>query len=164
MTYGLLAVCGVARVPETPSVLGAVEWTAAALLVALSVLTWRQSKHVLVPDAEARWTGHGMSYLTGLTVGISYPPVMLTWLMGVALVKAMNLVVSFSPWLAVGFVLSGGAGLFSYMAVLTLVLSRTHHFYGAGTVRLIYRGLSILLGVIAGGFFVNGAFRLAHVP
>jgi hypothetical protein len=160
MTYGLLAVFGVARFLNSPTVLARVQWIAAALLVGLAILTWRQSNQVLVPDEQARWTGGGISYLTGLTVGISYPPIMLSWLMGMAFVKGIMLVESFHPALAVAFVLGGGAGLFSYMAVLTLIVRRTNHFYNRATIRLIYRGLSLLLAMIALGFFLNGAYRL----
>ena len=55
---------------------------------------------------------------------------------------------------------AGGAGLFSYMAVLTLILRKTHHFYSDQTIRRIYRGLSILLGIIALGLFFAGAVHV----
>jgi threonine/homoserine/homoserine lactone efflux protein len=161
MVYGFLALFGLARFLDYPVLLVSIQWVGAAILVALCFLTWRQSMKVLLPDEEAAWTGGGISYLTGFVVGISYPPIMLSWLLGVALVKGVVLVDSFHPLMVVSFVLSGGAGLFSYMAVLTLILRRTHHFYSEKTVRFIYRGLSILLGVIALGFFVSGVYRLS---
>lgn len=160
MMYGCLALFGVARFLDSPSVLTRVQWAAGTVLVALSVLTWRQSRQVFVSDEQARWTGGGISYLTGLTIGLSYPPIMLSWLMGMTFVKGIMLVDSFRPSLAIGFVLAGGAGLYSYMAVLTLIVRRTHHSYDKDTIRHIYRGLSILLATIALAFFINGALRL----
>jgi len=160
MFYGFLALFGLSRFLEKTSFLIGFQWVAAVLLAVLSYLTWWQSKRVLVPDEEKGWAGGGISYLTGLTVGISYPPIMLTWLMGAAIAKGMKLTENFPPHLAACFVLAGGAGLFSYMAVLTLILRKTHHFYSDKTIRRIYQGLSILLGLISLGFLCSGAFRI----
>jgi threonine/homoserine/homoserine lactone efflux protein len=159
ITYGFVALFGLARFLEHPAFLAGFQWMTACILTVLSMVTWRQSNAVPAPDADTAWAGGGMSYLTGLAVGVSYPPIMLSWLMGFALVKGMRLTESFHPSLAAGFVLSGGAGLFSYMVVLTLVLRRTRRFHTEQTVRLVYRGLSVLLGVIAFALIVGGALR-----
>lgn len=166
ITYGFLAIFGLARFLESPPFLAGFLWLSAVVLTILSVLTWRQSHRALALDEEAVWTDGGISYLTGLTVAMSYPPIVFSWLMGVALVKGMKLVESFQPHVAAGFVLAGGAGLFSYMAVLTLILRRTRRFHTEQTVRLVYRGLSILLGTIALGLCINGVWRIlsTHAP
>ncbi len=156
MTYGFLALFGVARFLEDPSILVGFHWTTSAILAALSCLTWRQSAGTFASGLGADWSGHRTSYLTGLMVGISYPPIMLSWLLGAGLVKGMRMVDSFHPSLTAGFVLAGGAGLFSYLMVLTFILRRTHRFHSVRSVRVVYRGLSVLLGVIALGFFIKG--------
>jgi len=159
MLYGLLALFGIAPFLERPSVVAAFGWVGAVVLGTLSVLLWRQAEKVHAPDPKARWAGHGMSYLTGFTVGITYPPIMVTWLFGATLVKHLGLVPDFTPTLRVAFVLSGGAGLFSYPALLAVALKRTHHYFSDRAMRRLYKGLAILLGLLGLVFLVGGILK-----
>ncbi len=159
MAYGFLALLGAGRFLEYPPVLVVCQWGAAAVLLVLSRMTWRQSRSSHPAGVDAGSTGKGASYLTGLTIGICYPPIMLSWLIAAGLAKGTILAGSLHPHVVTGFVLSGGAGLFSYLVVLTLVLRRTRRFLSAHSVRVIYRGLSVLLGLISMVLFINGLLR-----
>jgi threonine/homoserine/homoserine lactone efflux protein len=160
MAYGCLALLGAARFLEHPAILGAVQGGAAVVLSGLAIVTWRQSKSVALPGDRLAWADAGASYLTGLSVGLSYPPIMFSWLAGMAVVKILIAQAELPPAIIVGFVVAGGAGLFSYMAVLTLMLRRTRRFYSSSTIRNVYRSLSILLGVIAVALLCRAAWSL----
>ena len=87
MTYGFLALFGLARFLDNHIFLAGFHWTASVILMALARLTWRQSAGALDSSGSAAWHGGRACYLAGVTIGISYPPIMLSWLMGAALLK-----------------------------------------------------------------------------
>ncbi len=160
MMYGALALFGIAPFLEKPAVLAVFGWAGAGVLAVLAALTWRQADKVQAPNAKAQWTGDGASYLTGFVLGITYPPIMLSWLLAVALVKGMGLTGSFTPPLRAAFIVAGGSGLFSYQVVLASVLRRTRHFFSDRTMRRVYRGLSMVLAILSVGFLVAGILKM----
>lgn len=160
MTYGFLALFGLAPFLEKPHVLGCFQGIGAIVLFFLAYHTYRQSFKAHTPEQTAAWTGARASYLTGWVLGITYPPIMFVWLAGTAFLRSVGLMSPHDPHQAVLFVLAGSAGLFSYLALLTWILYRTHHFYSENTLRKIIRGLSILLAIIALVFTMQGLHRL----
>jgi threonine/homoserine/homoserine lactone efflux protein len=155
MMYGFLALFGLAPFLEKPHVLGCFQAIGSAVLVFLAFYTWRQSQNAHSPEPNAAWTGAGTSYLTGLVLGLTYPPIMFVWLAGCAFMRTLGWMAPHDTHQAVLFVLGGSAGLFSYLALITFILYRTHHFYSQAALQNIYRALSILLGLIAIVFIVQ---------
>jgi hypothetical protein len=147
--YGLVAVFATTRLGWSIEFGAPARWLAPAIAATVSWLTWRQAVRLATPGMPAAWSSPGASFLTGLSVSAAYPPIMLTWLAGLTFVRSMRLVDAWPPALVAAFVLAGGAGLFSYQALLTVVLRRTRHLRQEGSAGRALRGLSIALGAVA---------------
>lgn len=159
-TYGFLALFGLASFLEKPWVLGTFQAVGALALGFLAVHTWRQSVKTETRQASAAWTGAGPSFWTGWVLGFTYPPIMFVWLAGAALLRGWGVLPTGDPWAASVFVLSGALGILGYMAFLTKLLARTHHFYSPGTLKKIHHALAVLLAVLSLAFAYQAAKRL----
>ena len=160
MMYGFVALFGIAPFLEKPVVLEAFGWVGALVLAVLAVSIWRQAEKVQARDAAPRWASSHVSYLTGFLLGVTYPPIMLSWLVGFALIKKTGLVTDFTPLLRTAFVVAGGAGLFSYQVLLAMMIRRTHHLLTHRTLAHIHRVLAVILALLSMGFLASGIQKM----
>jgi threonine/homoserine/homoserine lactone efflux protein len=157
LVYGVIALFGIAPVMERPGVLAGFDIVAAALLWLLSVITLRSRHHVHTPgQARARLAGRGGAYLTGFMLAFSNPPMILTWLLGVALAKRIGLASPFPLGARALFIAGGVLGLASYLGLLAVVLYRVKHFIPAAALAKVYLWLGIALFVLS-FYFIYGA-------
>ncbi len=159
VVYGGVALFGIAPVLETPWVLAAFNITGALLLWLLAFLTLRQSRLPLDLSGQhsalrsGRW-----AYVTGFSLAFSNPPMVLSWLLGVALAKRLGLANPFPASAKAAFLAGGALGLASYLMLLGLVMYRIKHFIPISAVGKVYRWLGIMLLALS-GYFVYGAVR-----
>ncbi len=146
IVYGGVALFGIAPILETPWVLAAFNAAGVVILWILGIVTLRESRrpHDLRGEAGAfgslRW-----AWVTGFTLAASNPPMILSWLLGVAVAKHLGLATPF-PFSARALFLAGGAlGLGSYLAVLGVVLYRVKHFIPAHALNRVYFWLGVTL-------------------
>ena len=157
--YGAISLYGLAPFMEIPWVLGAFNALGVVILWVLSALTLKESKkpHDLLLETTSlkskKW-----SFLTGFTLAFSNPPMILTWLMGVALAKRLGLAEHFDAASKLIFLLGGVLGLGTYLLALSFVLHRVKHFIPTQSIGRIYYWLGITL-LILSFFFVYSAFR-----
>jgi threonine/homoserine/homoserine lactone efflux protein len=158
LVYGVVALFGIAPFMERPGVLAAFDVAGAALLWILAAITLR-AEHKGDPLAETRKrSGSASAYLTGFMLAFSNPPMILTWLLGVALAKRLGLATPFPASAKAIFIAGGVAGLASYLSLLAEVLYRVKHFISGAALGKVYRWLGIGLFVLS-FYFIYGAVQ-----
>jgi threonine/homoserine/homoserine lactone efflux protein len=157
--YGVIALFGIAPFLEIPKVLAAFHVLGAFILWILTYLTWKESRKPHDLDLEKsslkskRW-----AYLTGFTVALSNPPMILSWLVGVTLAKRFGLATPFTDTTKILFIAGGALGLGGYLSALGVLMYRVKHVIPLKAMGSIYRWLAVTLFVLS-WFFVYGAVR-----
>ena len=159
LIYGSIALFGLAPFMEVPWVLGAFNALGVIILWILSYLTLKESQkpHELFLETGGL-TSKRWAFFSGFSLAFSNPPMILTWLMGVALAKRAGLADDFSTFAKLVFLIGGALGLASYLFGLSAVLHRVKHFIPSQSMGKIYRWLAILLFFLS-FFFVYSAFQ-----
>ncbi len=159
IVYGVVALFGIAPILDIPSVLAGFHVAGAIILWVLTWMTWRDSRKPHDVDLQnsslksKRW-----GYLTGFSVAMTNPPMILSWLVGVTLAKRLGLATPLSDTAKVLFIAGGALGLGGYLTVLGLVVYRVKHMIPVKAIGTIYRWLAVTLFVLS-WFFVYGAVR-----
>jgi len=157
--YGAIALFGIAPFMESRWVLAAFYATGAIVLWLLGYLTLRECRRpqdLLTPHAALkarRW-----AWLTGFSLAVSNPQMMLSWLLGVALAKRFGVATPFPNSAKVVFIAGGALGLGSYLALLGGVMYRIKHVISAAVLGKVYRWLGAALFLLS-LFFVYGVAR-----
>jgi threonine/homoserine/homoserine lactone efflux protein len=165
LVYGVIALFGIAPFMERPAVLAAFDIGGAVLLWILAGTTlW--GHHRADPSGPKRTmlVGRHGAYITGFMLAFSNPPMILTWLLGVALAKRLGLATPFPASARALFIAGGVLGLASYLGLLAEVLHRIKHFIAASTLDKVYRWLGVVLFLLS-FYFIYGAvqyFFLSH--
>jgi threonine/homoserine/homoserine lactone efflux protein len=159
LVYGVIALFAIAPIMERPGVLAGFDIAGAALLWVLAVVTLR-GRHRVQPLGRTRamLAGPGGAYLTGFMLAFSNPPMILTWLLGVALAKRVGLASPFPLGARAIFIGGGVLGLGSYLGLLAVVLYRVKHFIPVAALGKIYLWLGIALWVLS-FYFIYGAVQ-----
>jgi threonine/homoserine/homoserine lactone efflux protein len=158
--YGVIALFGVAPFLDVPWIMAVFSAVGAVLLWVLAYLTLRESKrpHGLRLDLDSlkskRW-----AYVTGFSLAVTNPPMILTWLYGVTLAKHLGLATPFTGSAKAIFIAGGALGLGGYLAGLSLVMYRIKHFIPLKAIGRIYYWLGIGLFLLS-FFFVYNFVRI----
>jgi threonine/homoserine/homoserine lactone efflux protein len=152
--YGIIALFGIAPFLEHPDVLAVFNAVAAVLLWVLGILTLRESKkpHEVRLEQSSlkkkRW-----AYLTGFSLAATNPPMILTWIYGVALAKHLGLATPFPTNLKILFIAGGALGLGGYLGSVSVVMHRIKRFIPMKALGRVYHWLGIGLFLLS-FFFV----------
>ena len=165
--YGTIALYGIAPFFEVPAVMASFNAVGAVVLWALAYLTIKESKkphHLQLEQPLLRKKRWG--YLTGFSLAVTNPPMILTWLYGVALAKHFGLANPFSGSLKALFILGGVLGLGGYLASLAVVMYRIKHFIPMEALKKVYYWLGIVLFILSFFFVYNAQkyFFRRHDP
>jgi threonine/homoserine/homoserine lactone efflux protein len=157
--YGIVALFGIAPVLEAPRVLALFNAVGAVLLWILAYLTLKESRkpHVLHLANSSLSSGR-RAYVTGFSLAVSNPQMMLSWLLGVAFAKRLGIASPFPPSGKALFVAGGALGLGGYLVVLGAVMHRIKHFIPARALGKVYFWLGVTL-LLLSCYFVYGATR-----
>jgi threonine/homoserine/homoserine lactone efflux protein len=153
--YGTVALFGIAPFLEVPAVLAAFSGAGAVILWALSYRTWRESQHPHAPDMQRSLSSHRWALATGFFLAISNPPLVFTWLLGIAVAKRIGLVPVLTHAAKLYFVAGGVLGLGGYLVLMSLATHRIRHFLSMQALRRVYRWLAVVLFVLS-FYFVHG--------
>lgn len=157
--YGAVALYGLAPFMEIPWVLGAFNVLGVIILWVLSALTLRESKKPPeVIFGKSPLESKRLAYFTGFSLAFSNPPIILSWLLGVALAKRLGLAESFDGTAKFTFLTGGAMGLGSYLLALSSILQRIKRFVPLQSVGRIYYWLGIVLFFLS-FFFAYSAYR-----
>jgi threonine/homoserine/homoserine lactone efflux protein len=154
--YGAIALFGVAPFLDIPWVMAVFSAVGAVVLWALAYWTLKESKkpHHLRLDLNSlkskRW-----AYVTGFSLAVTNPPMILTWLYGATLAKHLGLATPFTAQAKAFFIAGGALGLGGYLAGLSLVMYRLKHFIPLKMIGKVYYWLGIGLFVLSSFFIYN---------
>jgi threonine/homoserine/homoserine lactone efflux protein len=158
--YGFIALFGVAPFLDIPWVMAAFSAVGAFVLWILAYMTIRESKkphHLRLAMGSLK--SKRRAYVTGFSLAVTNPPMILTWLYGVALAKHLGLATPFSTQARAIFIAGGALGLGGYLAGLSLVMFRIKHFIPLKAIGKVYYWLGIGLFVLS-FFFVYNFLRI----
>lgn len=159
LIYGTIALFGVAPFLEYPRVSLAFNALGVVLLWLLAYLTYRQSQHPpQVSLASPALKSRRWAYLTGLSLGLSNPPIVLSWLLGVSAARQMGLVSPLTTTSKIVFLAGGTAGLGGYLSVLAVVLHHFKRFIPVGALGRVYFWLGVALFCLS-FYFVYGVAK-----
>lgn len=162
IVYGAIALFGIAPALEEPGVLAGFNAAGAAVLWALTWHTWHESKKPHDLDAH-HWSirSKRWAYLTGFSVGMSNPPIILSWLVGVTLAKRFGLASPLTTHAKLLFIGGGALGLGGYLAALGVVMHRVKHMISPRAMASVYRWLAVTLFGLS-WVFVYGVIHYFH--
>jgi len=103
-----------------------------------------------------------LSYVTGFSLAVTNPMMILWWLFGLHFAQELHLVNTLAPTVSVTFLVFGGLGLGSYLTTLMLVLHHTKKLLSDKTQRRIRYWLGVVLLVLAGYFFIRAIQVFMH--
>ncbi len=159
-TYGLIALFGLAPFLRLRWVTAAFNVAGALVLWGLAFFTLRESRRPPAVRLESAWlTRMGHSFVTGYSLAVTNPQMVLTWLWGAAFAHRLGLLDTASAAARVVFVAGGVLGLGSYLTALSLTVRRMRHFIRPHTISRVYFWLGLAL-IALSGFFVWQAVRL----
>jgi threonine/homoserine/homoserine lactone efflux protein len=159
LVYGTVALFGIAPFMETPWVLASFNALGVLVLWILGFVTLRESRkpHDLGQQSAAfgskRW-----AWLTGFSLAGTNPPMILSWLLGVALAKRLGMASPFPASARALFLAGGVLGLASYLLFLGAVLSHFKRFVPTKALGKVYYWLGITLFVLS-LYFAVGVLR-----
>ncbi len=161
--YGIIALFGIAPFFEVPVVLAIFSAVGAVVLWVLAYWTLKEGKkpHEVRMDKQNALGRKGKAYLTGFSLAVSNPPMMLTWLYGVTLARHLGLANPLTTSLKVIFIAGGALGLGTYLGLLSLILHKAKHFIPLKTLGKIYSWMGIALLVLS-IYFVYAFFKYLH--
>jgi threonine/homoserine/homoserine lactone efflux protein len=159
LVYGSVALFGIAPFLETPWVLACFNALGVLVLWALGFRTLRQSRK---PRAlrlhSSSFASKRLAWVTGFSLAGTNPPIILSWLLGVALAKRLGLASPFPASARALFVAGGVLGLASYLLILGAVLSHFKRFVPKKALGKIYRWLALSLFLLS-LYFAYGVIR-----
>jgi threonine/homoserine/homoserine lactone efflux protein len=157
--YGSIALFGLAPFMEVPWVLGAFNALGVIILWILSFLTFKESKkphEVLLETGTLK--SKKWAFFSGFSLAFSNPPMILTWLLGVALAKRAGLADHFDTSAKLLFLTGGALGLGAYLLSLSFILHRIKHFIPRQSIGKIYHWLGIILFLLS-FLFIYSSFQ-----
>jgi threonine/homoserine/homoserine lactone efflux protein len=158
--YGVVALYGIAPILELPRVTAIFSAVGAVVLWVLAYMTIRESRkphHIRLNQSSLK--SKHWAYVTGFSLAVTNPPMILTWLYGATLARHIVLAGPFTPGLKALFIAGGALGLGSYLSVLSVVMYRIKHFIPLKALGRVYYWLGIGLLVLS-LFFVYNFLRL----
>ena len=159
IVYGVIAVFGIAPFMELPLVLAVFNAAGAVILWILAMVTIRQSRQPSGIDLNHSSLRSGrLAYVTGFSLAVSNPPIMLAWLLGLTLAKQFGLASPFPFWSKVLYIAGGAIGLGSHLGILGVFMHRVKHFIPVHKLGRVYYWLGITLAVLS-LYFIFGAAK-----
>lgn len=158
--YGFIALFGVPPFLQTQIVIAVFELVGAVILWILAFLTFKEvSKPHIMDITSSILKSRRLSFITGFSLAITNPMMILWWLIGVQVVKDLGLVGTFTLAISISFLFFGGLGLASYLTVLAMVVHWAKRFLPNRVMRRVYFVLGLLL-VILSVYFLMSSIRI----
>jgi len=161
--YGAIALFGIAPVLQVPSVLAAFSAAGAFILWLLAYRTWLESRKPHELDLHESLASGRWALVTGFLLGMSNPPIILSWLFGAAVATRIGLAPFVTHAAKLNFVGGGALGLAAYLVTMSLVTHRMRHFLSVGALRRVYLWLAVALFLLS-FYFVHGVWTYFSRP
>jgi len=154
--YGFIALFGVAPFFSNQKAVAIFELCGAVILWILAYLTLKEgTKPHLLKFTPSFLKSRRIALITGFSLSIINPMMIFWWLVGVQIVRHLDLVDTFTPALSLSFVLCGVLGLATYLTVLAIALHWAKKFFSNRAMKKIYVALGLVLIVLSFVFLIN---------
>src|SRR4030042_171513 len=154
--YGVIALFGVAPFFNNQKAVAIFELCGAVILWILAFLTLREgTRPHLLEFTPSFLKSRRIAFITGFSLSVINPMMIFWWLVGVQIVRHLDLVDAFTPALAISFVLCGALGLATYLTALAVALHWAKKFFTNKAMRKIYVALGLVLILLSLYFLVN---------
>jgi len=154
--YGFIALFGIAPFFDNRTIVAVFELIGTVILWILAFFTLRQSARPQLLDFNrSLLKSRRLSFVTGFSLAITNPMMIFWWLIGVQIVRHLQLVDTLTPAVSLLFLFFGGLGLATYLTTLTLVLHWAKKFVSNKAMQKIYLVLGIVLVILSIYFLVS---------
>jgi L-lysine exporter family protein LysE/ArgO len=154
--YGVIALFGVAPFFSNQKAVAIFELCGAVILWILAFFTLREgTKPHLLKFTPSFLKSRHIAFITGFSLSVVNPMMIFWWLVGVQIVRHLNLVDTFTPVLSLFFVLCGALGLATYLTALAVALHWAKKFFSNKAMQKIYIALGLVLILLSLYFLIN---------
>lgn len=158
--YGFIALFGVAPFLKDKIVVAYFGLVATVILWILAFLSFRIGKKTDMLDlTHESLKNKKIAYVTGFSLAVTNPMMIVWWLIGVKIVKDLGLVSNFDAETSVLFLLVGGCGLASYLITLANTLHWAKKFISNEMMRKVNFGLGFVL-ILLSFYFLFTSLRV----
>ncbi len=164
MMYGAIALFGVAPFLKNQTVVAIFGLVATAILWLLAFFTFRDgTKANMLELSHATLKSKKLSYVTGFSLAVTNPMMIVWWLIGVKIIKDLGLVTDFNSNTSLMFLASGAIGLASYLLTLANTLHWAKKFISNEMMKKVNYGLGVVLVVLSFYFLYTSLKVLVHL-
>jgi threonine/homoserine/homoserine lactone efflux protein len=161
--YGAIALFGVAPFLEDRIVVAIFGLVATVILWLLAFFTLRDGKNTnMLELTHATLKSKRISFVTGFSLAVTNPMMIVWWLIGVKMIEDLGLVSRFDANASLLFLVMGGLGLASYLLTLANILHRVKNFISNSMMKKVNFGLGIVLVLLSFYFLVTSLRALLH--
>jgi threonine/homoserine/homoserine lactone efflux protein len=154
--YGVIALFGVAPFFSNQKAVAIFELCGAVILWILAYFTLKEgTKPHLLEFTPSFLKSRRIALITGFSLSIVNPMMIFWWLVGVQIVRHLDLVDTFTPALSLSFVLCGVLGLATYLTALAVALHWAKKFFSTKAMKKIYVALGFVLIGLSFYFLIN---------
>jgi threonine/homoserine/homoserine lactone efflux protein len=159
--YGFIALFGVAPFLKEKMVVAIFGLAATVILWLLAYFTFRDGKKAnMLELSHPTLKSKRIGYVTGFSLAVTNPMMIVWWLIGVRIIKDFGLVTDFSPRISVMFLITGGLGLASYLFLLSNMLHWAKKFISNEIMKKVNYGLGVVLVLLSFYFLINSIHAL----
>ncbi len=163
MMYGSIALFGVVPFLKNKLVLGIFGLVATLILWLLAFFTFRDgTKANMLELTHVTLKSKRLSFVTGFSLAITNPMMIVWWLIGVRIIRDLALVENFDTNLSLMFLAAGGLGLASYLFTLANTLHWAKKFISNEMMKKVNYGLGIVLVLLSFYFLGTSIDTLLH--
>jgi len=161
--YGAIALFGVAPFLEDKTVVAIFGLAATVILWILAFFTFRDGKNTNMLELNhATLNNKRLAYVTGFSLAVTNPMMIVWWLIGVKIVEDLGLVSRFDANVSLMFLIAGGLGLASYLFALANILHRVKNFISNSMMKIVNNALGVVLILLSFYFLVTSLHTLLH--
>jgi threonine/homoserine/homoserine lactone efflux protein len=161
--YGAIALFGVAPFLENKMVVAIFGLVATVILWLLAFFTFRDGAKANMLDlTHATLKSNRLSFVTGFSLAVTNPMMIVWWLIGVKIIKDIGLVSKFDTNASLMFLMMGGIGLCSYLITLANILHWAKNFISNEMMKKVNYGLGVVLVLLSFYFLISSLHTLLH--
>ncbi len=161
--YGAIALFGVAPFLENKMVVAIFGLVATVILWLLAFFTFRDGAKASMLDlTHATLKSNRLSFVTGFSLAVTNPMMIVWWLIGVKIIKDIGLVSKFDTNAFLMFLMMGGIGLCSYLIALANILHWAKNFISNEMMKKVNYGLGVVLVLLSFYFLISSLHTLLH--
>ncbi len=163
LMYGVIALFGITPFLKNKIVIAYFGLTAALILWILAYFTFRDGRKSNMLDLNSKiLKNKKLSFVTGFSLAVTNPMMILWWLIGTRIVKDFGLVTDFNTNNSILFLIFGGLGIASYLSTLTNILHWAKKFITNAMTKKVNFALGIVLVLLSFYFLIYALRILFH--